>query len=127
MVLIIGGAYQGKYVFAMEKFSPVTEIYSNEGSLEDLKQTQFILEFQRFIRDEMEQGKSLFEIINEVEELLLANPDVIIGISEVGSGVVPVGIDARNYRESVGRISTWLASRAKEVYRVVAGIGLQLK
>jgi adenosylcobinamide kinase / adenosylcobinamide-phosphate guanylyltransferase len=52
---------------------------------------------------------------------------VIIVSDEVGSGIVPMHAGARAYRDLVGIAHQRLASKADEVYLLVAGLPLTLK
>ena len=61
------------------------------------------------------------------EELVLKNPELVIVTDELGYGVVPVEARDRAWRETTGRLCTRLAVGAKEVHRVVCGIGMVIK
>lgn len=56
----------------------------------------------------------------------LAEKEVII-CDEVGCGVVPIEREAREYRETVGRLCAELAARAEKVVRVYCGIPTVIK
>ena len=47
--------------------------------------------------------------------------------SEVGSGVVPIDTNDREYREAVGRALCVIAQEAESVIRCVCGIGVRIK
>ncbi|MCI9019059.1 MAG: cobinamide kinase, partial [Lachnospiraceae bacterium] len=53
--------------------------------------------------------------------------EAVIVVNELGSGVVPIDAFDRNYRETTGRICCELAKKAREVHRVVCGIGMVIK
>ena len=46
---------------------------------------------------------------------------------EIGNGIVPVDGFEREYRERTGKILVALAAGAKEVVRVICGIGQKIK
>ena len=46
---------------------------------------------------------------------------------EIGSGIVPLDVKEREWREVHGRICCQLAGRADAVFRVIAGIGQKIK
>ena len=89
-----------------------------------MKRAEGILNFHAFIRREMQKGKNVSEL---AEQLISCNPDVILVSDEVGYGVVPIDAFDRAYRETVGRICTKLAAYSSEVTRVVCGIGMVIK
>ena len=53
--------------------------------------------------------------------------DSVILCREIFSGVVPVDVTVRAWREETGRVMTWLAGRAERVTRMFCGIPQQLK
>ena len=54
-------------------------------------------------------------------------PDLILITDEIGSGIIPMDEDLRDYREVHGRVCCDLAAAAQEVYRVSCGIGVRIK
>ena len=108
MIMIIGGAYQGKLAFAKKIYPDVTwadgavcteeELYSCEEPIDDL-----------------------------AEELIRKNPELILITDEIGYGIVPVDRMEREYREQTGRVCTRLAAYSEKVYRVMCGIGQVIK
>ena len=46
---------------------------------------------------------------------------------EIGYGIVPTDAFYREYRETHGRVCTQIAAEAKEVHRVICGIGTVIK
>ena len=142
MILITGGAYQGKLEFAKsicEKTEPMIA-EGEKADFEELKQADIIAQFHLYIRRCMEENRTEngneennleaeteIEIEEQVKELLQENPNVILEITQLGCGVVPIDAFDRSYREKVGRIGCMLASQAKQVWMVNAGIGIRLK
>lgn len=143
MILITGGAYQGKHKVAKNLYrrekaeecrkesvraeerlpDPVTA----EGDTGDLKQFQtaeIILKFHLWIRRLMKEETDPYV---RVKELLQENPGVIITFDQVGCGVVPMDSFEREFREHAGRIGCLLADQAKEVYLVNCGIAKKIK
>ncbi len=110
MILVVGGAFQGKKEFAKklaaEKKRKVVNLFHNQ--------------IQRLL-EEGEDGEAY------IRNLLEETPDVVIVMDEVGAGVVPVERSDREYREAVGRAGQILAREAEEVYRVICGIGVRIK
>ncbi|MCD7843742.1 MAG: bifunctional adenosylcobinamide kinase/adenosylcobinamide-phosphate guanylyltransferase [Clostridiales bacterium] len=122
MRLIIGGAGQGKLSYALCTYNctpaDVTETFSSArtGRIFD--------RFHAAVRAALEAGESPQRL---TEELLKANPDVIILCDEVGCGVIPVQPEERVWRETVGRLCCDLAEQAESVERVFCGLSMRLK
>lgn len=126
MILITGGAFQGKKAYAMKTFS-LEESAAADGrscSWEEIFKTRGIFYFHEYIRRSLEEGRELKTL---AEDLARQNPEAVIVVNELGSGVVPVDAFDRTYRETTGRICCELAKKACEVHRVVCGIGMVIK
>ena len=123
MILIIGGAYQGKTEYAKEKYGVNTDrIYDAEIP----KETEglFIIDYlHEYIKKQMKEGKDPETELLELKDL----PGCILISNEIGNGIVPMDPFEREYREKTGRILIKLAKEAKEVIRVSCGIGQKLK
>lgn len=112
MILIIGGAGQGKLDYVLQKtgYGPAQVARTPEEAR------------TRPVFAGLEDWPELDEAA-----LLEANPDVILICDEVGCGVVPVDPAERAWREAVGRLCCALAERARGVERVFCGLGMVLK
>ena len=109
MILIIGGAAEGKSVYAAEHFPgcPVMDDYQDR------------------VRSQLAAG---LDPLKEAERLLADSPsDLVVVTNEIGCGLVPVDAEEREWREASGRVNCLLAERASRVIRVVCGVGLVLK
>ncbi|EDS77941.1 bifunctional adenosylcobalamin biosynthesis protein CobP [Clostridium botulinum C str. Eklund] len=62
-----------------------------------------------------------------LNEAIKGNSTMILVTNELGYGIVPENKLARVYRDIVGRINQYIASRANEVYLVVCGIPMKVK
>lgn len=126
MILVIGGAFQGKKDYCAETFilSDKDFVEGGDAIMEDLLQARAISHFHDFIRRCVKEGKDVMALSREIVD---RNPDVVIIANEIGYGVVPADAFDRQYRETVGSICTYLASRATEVHRVICGIGTVIK
>ncbi|MEE0954973.1 MAG: bifunctional adenosylcobinamide kinase/adenosylcobinamide-phosphate guanylyltransferase [Eubacterium sp.] len=126
MILVIGGAFQGKKDYCAEAFHLSDNDFVEGGSatMEDLLQARAVSHFQDFIRREVKEGK---DVMAHAKELADRNPGVVIIANEIGYGVVPADAFDREYRETVGSVCTYLASRADEVHRVICGVGTVIK
>lgn len=132
MVLIIGGAWQGKLDFAREvaekekkaayESSKVAE--GGTDSFEAALDCQIIHGFHEYVRRLLKENKSVEAFIVEIER---QNPEVIITLNELGCGIVPMDRDDREWREASGRASVRLARNSARVYRLVCGIASRIK
>jgi len=126
MILITGGAFQGKKAYAMEKFSVEEHTFADGGCcpFDAIYEARGIFHFHEYIRRSLREGRDVSRL---AEEIVRRNPELVIVVNELGSGVVPVDSFDREYRETVGRICCALAGEAREVHRVVCGIGMVIK
>ena len=120
MVLIIGGAYQGKLAFAKEAFG-VTD--------EDVHTcTPGEIDFSR-------------RCIYKIEEFTYNHPDPIgcfeahreewqnsiLICQDIFCGVVPMGAENRAWRQNPGRLCQYLSREATRVSRIFCGLEQRLK
>lgn len=125
MKMVIGGAYQGKLAYAENTWKDAGRRADGAVcSWEDLKDCGIVFHLEEFIRRGLRDGLPVRELPGYLKE---ENPGVIIVCREIGYGIVPMDAFEREYRETVGRICTQLASDADEVHRVVCGIGTVIK
>ena len=144
MILIIGGAWQGKLAFALELAksadkitSPLDSFVYKKGKKEEYEIAEgsrdsfeaamkfpIIHGLHEYIRRLLKEGKSVEVFIDAIEE---QNPNVIITSNELGCGIVPLDPEDRDWGEVSGRASVRLARTSKEVYRMVCGIETRIK
>lgn len=130
MILITGGAFQGKSETAKQLYSERENgkepliLEGKTAEMELLKTADIILHFHLWIRRLLEEGKDPYAM---TEQLLKANPYVIITMNQMGCGIVPMDAFDRKYRETTGRIGCLLAKQAQAAYLVNCGIAKRLK
>ncbi len=124
MELIVGGAYQGKWRYAQERFPHIVWADGETCTLEGLLQAEGVYRFHIFLDRQMRQGEELLDLPGLIME---QNPGLVIVSDEVGYGVVPVDAHERAFREAVGRVCCQLAQSADRVHRVVCGIGTVIR
>ena len=125
MVLIFGGAYQGKLDFAIKKFNiKYTDIFTcTEDSFPDFSKKiidRAELFFLKCVKDGIEPRDILCENINMLQ-------DKIVIARDISQGIVPIDSVQRAWREASGRAMMYLAGEAEEVYRVFCGLSEKLK
>ena len=123
-MLVTGGCFQGKTAYACEAFQipPQEAADGGECPFEELYSAKLLYHFHEYIRRLMKAGEEF-----SLERLLKKNPKIVLVVNELGCGVVPVDAFDREYRETVGRLCCRIAKEAKEVHRVVCGIGTVIK
>lgn len=128
MILVVGGAFQGKLEFArtLKRGGVMLERILDGENLDEsrIASADVVNRFHLYLRLLLKQGRDVMEA---VQSLLRQNPDVILVAAEVGCGVVPMDAFDRQYRETVGRVCCMLAKEARAVYRVTCGIGVPIK
>ena len=125
MVLIFGGAYQGKLEFAKENFNVTDEdIFgcTQENEIDWSKKVLCDMDqaFLRHVREGKESREVLAEHLKELEEKILI-------INDISQGIVPMERELRDWREMTGRAMLYLSKEADEVYRVFCGLGSKIK
>ena len=122
MVLITGGAYQGKVDYALEKFNlSRKDIYTCSRDKVELPEGAGIINnVEELVRACLDNGR------DPLKYLAARNKSVMI-VNDISCGLVPMDAEDRAYREAVGRTTIYLATEALAVVRVFAGIGKRLK
>ncbi len=127
MKLVIGGFSQGKLEYVLNR-NQDKDCVVLDGKLrcdEDLRgKTVIVSRLHGWIRERLADGGCPEKEIMEFAEKY---PECILICDEIGNGIVPADAFERAYRERTGRILIMLAESAKEVVRVICGIGQKIK
>ena len=120
MILIIGGAYQGKLDYAKAAFDLTDEdVFTCTGEKIDFSK----------------------RCICRIEEFVYARPDAldyfkahraewedsILILRDIFCGVVPMGAENRAWRQNAGRLGQYLSAEAVQVSRIFCGLEQRLK
>ena len=126
MIFVTGGCFQGKQQWVLQncQVQPFLVADGAVCSMEAIKSAGVLDHFHLLVRRWMEAGKIPAD---ETEKILSDNLDIVIITDEIGSGIVPLDVKEREWREVHGRICCQLAGRADAVFRVIAGIGQKIK
>lgn len=125
MILIIGGAYQGKRNYVLSQFSCTeSDIAQIPEKMTDFPQQRVIDEYHNWVKQMLREG---VDPIRYTAELLQQNQNRIIICNELGSGIVPIEASDRQWREVTGRLCCRLAEEAEEVHRICCGLPTILK
>lgn len=126
MILIFGGAYQGKLDYAFKNY----DVKEKDVYYCDVE--RMVIDFDKKVITDMDKFvlACVKEDINAkecLEDNLDKLHDKIIIFDDISGGVVPVDKTERAWREMAGICMTYLGSKADEVIRVFCGIGSRVK
>lgn len=136
MELYIGGCYQGKLSYVLSRKNPGEGIVADGAScsFQECGRAAVLnhlhLLVRRLLKGEFAQELALSDesgLTEVFQELLRKNPGLLIICDEIGSGIVPLAKEERDYREQTGRLLCFLAAQASHVERIVCGLGQVLK
>lgn len=125
MVLIIGGAYQGKLDYAMKNYGITSDdVFDCEqkNSIDFSKST--IYSIDKLILQQIKDG---IDPVLYVKESLHQFKSKIIICEDISCGVVPIDGLMRKWREYVGYTLATVSRECDEVVRVFCGLGTKLK
>ncbi len=123
MILVFGGAYQGKLDYVLDRFSLTeNDVYKCTFDCADLPQNKRVIyELDKWLYALIIKDKSDSEIYAELEKIT-QNYDVIIICNDISCGVVPVKEADRKWREVTGRVLSRITKNSDEVIRLFCGI-----
>ena len=127
MVLIYGGAYQGKRDFAVKQYGiNDSDIFTFDEKCDasELPEHKCLQNFHLFIFALINAGADPLAYVSE--HIGSLDGKMIIS-DDISCGVVPMGAENRAWREAAGRCLTLLSKRSAEVWRVFCGIPTRLK
>jgi len=126
MILVIGGAFQGKKAYVKKQFKIAKEQMLNGGECrsEAIYSCKCIDHFHEWVRQRLKEN---YDFSTLTEDLRKRNPDLIVITNELGCGIVPADAFDREFREMTGRLCTQIAANSRQVHRVVCGIGTVIK
>ena len=124
MILVFGGAYNGKLAFVKEKYSIKDEeiFFCKDEELNLDKKV--ICGLHIFIKNCILRGIDALDVLEKNIDIL---EDKIIICDEIGSGIVPMEKLDREYREECGRGLQFLTKKATTVSRIFFGLEEILK
>ena len=127
MILVFGGAYNGKLSFVKEKFNISDEEVLTLNNIDDLEidfSKKVIYKFQNLTYKMSLENQDPLKYIMENESLF---KDKIIISDDICEGIVPLKKEDRIWRENTGKCLQYLSKNSKEVYRVFCGIPMVIK
>lgn len=126
MILIIGGANQGKLDYAVNKYDLSVEKIVNGEELYGCSNPNIkcINNYHLAVKNLLENGA---DPIAYTKSLIRKYPQAVIIMNEIGSGIIPIEKKDRIWREQTGRVGCLLAENADIVTRIVCGIAINIK
>ena len=120
MILIIGGAYQGKLDFAKETLGITdADVHTcSAGEIDFSKRCIYKIE-------EFTYGH--FDPIGYFQTHKDEWQDSILILQDIFCGVVPMGTENRAWRQNTGRLAQYLSKEADRVSRIFCGLEQRLK
>lgn len=141
MILIFGGAYQGKLDYALENYNrkveevfdlrkitckeEFKETWSKEiGSILKDKDIKVLYKIDEFVYALVKSGVEVRTVFEELRNDLQGK---ILICDDVSQGLVPMEPVDREFREALGRALLYLGKEADEVIRIFCGLGQKIK
>lgn len=120
MVLIVGGAYNGKLNYVKQKYKIKYEdiFFCDENEIDFSKKVIYGLHKFTYYNS---------DCIKFIEDNILKFNEKIIICDDISSGIVPLQKGDRIWRENTGKCLQLISLHAKEIYRIFFGIELVLK
>ena len=120
MILIIGGAYQGKLDFAKDAFDIADEEVFICGAEKIDFSKRCIYKIEEFAFTH-EDPVAYFKANRELWQ------DSVLILRDIFCGVVPMGVENRVWRQKTGRLCQYLSGEAQQVSRIFCGLEQRLK
>jgi len=126
MILIFGGAYQGKLAYALDRFDLTdSDVYRCcESNTVIPINNKILYEFDKWV---LALIRADIDIADALRQFIDNNTDSIVICTDISCGVVPVDEIQRKHREAVGRSMTELSRVSSEVVRLFCGIPTRIK
>ena len=123
MILVIGGAYQGKLDYVKKEYNLSDEdVFSYEEGKSIETDRKVIYGLEKYSLSCVKEG-----LLPEEEIRKTDLEDKIVIVNDISCGIVPMDKTERAWREGNGRMVTALALKAEIVIRVFCGIPCRLK
>ncbi|MPN41756.1 hypothetical protein SDC9_189311 [bioreactor metagenome] len=126
MIVIFGGAYQGKLEYAKKTYGLTDQdlFFCREDTDRVDFSRKAICYLDSFIYAMISRGEDPFEYLKKHAELL---SDKIIICNDLSCGIVPTDPLMRRFREENGRILSYLCQNAGHVIRIFCSLPLTMK
>lgn len=121
MVMITGGAYQGKRGCLKRLYGIADDeiISGADCDIDAVFTAAAIADYHELVRRLIAED---IDVVEFTERLCRENPNAAVIINEIGCGIIPLEKSERIYREQVGRAGCVIAAHSGTVLRVFCGI-----
>ena len=124
MILILGGAFQGKLAFAKNKFQLSDEdVFTCTDPHIDLSKC-CIYRLEEFTFACIQAG---LDPVEQFQSLDMQQNNTVFICQDIFCGVVPMERQLRLWRDATGKLCQHLAGEAEAVYRIYCGLEQRLK
>lgn len=126
MIMITGGAFQGKTDYVKERFSFLDKDIS-DGEKCELKavfSAKCVKNYHCIVKRLLAENISPTEF---TRQLCRENPSAVIVINEIGCGIIPLEKCDRIWREETGKSGCIIAENSDKVIRISCGIPMKIK
>ena len=124
MILVIGGAYQGKLAYVTENHPDKRIFHCDIENTEMDLSADIINSIHLMVLAQIRAG---IDTLSYLHGKLPQIKGKIIICDDISCGVVPIDQETRQWRETVGRCLALLSKNADEVIRVFCEIGSFIK
>lgn len=126
MIMITGGAFQGKRNFATECLVlRETDILKGENcDFEKVFSAKCVTDYHLLVKRLIDEKADPLEF---TEKLCKTNPKIVVIINEIGCGIIPIEKSDRIWREQTGRAGCIIAENSSVVVRICCGIPTIIK
>lgn len=124
MILILGGAYQGKKDYAMERYSlSADDVFTCSGTQIDFTKP-CIYALEAFTFACIQENIDPVEFMKTNQKII---QNTIFVCQDIFCGVVPMERQLRLWRDTTGKLCQYLSSQSEEVFRIYCGLEQRLK
>ena len=126
MVMVTGGAFQGKRecLKQLYRLSEKDIISGADCDIEDVFTAAAVADYHELVRRLIADNIDVSEFTGR---LCRENPGAAVIINEIGCGIIPIEKSERIYREEVGRAGCIIAAHSETVFRVFCGVLQKIK
>ena len=126
MILIFGGAYQGKLGYALERFKLTdADVYRcGNDNVHMPEKMKIIYEIDKWI---LSLIKNDIDVEQAIRQFVDSNRDTIVICNDISCGIVPLDPVLRKWRDAVGKSLAVLSGISDEVIRLFCGIPTRIK
>lgn len=126
MILITGGAYQGKTQYAVDNFGLMQDDIA-DGNIcteSEILNAKCVSDYHIFIKRMLEKNTDVISFTNQLCEI---NKNLIVIMNEIGCGIIPIEKEDRIWRETAGKCGCIIAQNSKQAVRIINSIPMIIK